>query len=64
VQQAIFDAAGVAILEGCPDTVIVPARLIQLDPTGRHPTWRASTGLCPNGATAHIASRKSQVLTQ
>ena len=51
VASAALDAAGIAVLEGCPDTVTGSARLVQLYPDGAHVAWRATTGLCPNGGS-------------
>lgn len=51
VAAAAFSDAGVALLEGCPDTAAVPARLLQLSGTGPSVVWRADTGLCPTGMT-------------
>jgi hypothetical protein len=53
--QATFDATGIALLEGCPDSGGL-GWLAQLDPTAHHSTWRTRTRLCPNGATI-VANR-------
>jgi hypothetical protein len=56
VLQATFDAAGLALLEGCPDD-LGAGWLTQLDPpTRQHSLWRSRTRLCPNGATI-VANR-------
>jgi hypothetical protein len=55
VLQATFDAAGLALLEGCPDD-LGAGWLTQLDPTRQHSLWRTRTRLCPNGATI-VANR-------
>ena len=55
VMQATFDAAGIALLEGCPDFDGL-GWLTQLDPTTHHTIWRTRTRLCPNGATI-VANR-------
>lgn len=51
VQSAVFSPAGLQLIEGCPNTVTGPARLVQLTQDGAV-TWREDTGLCPNGLTA------------
>jgi hypothetical protein len=55
VMQATFDAAGIALLEGCPDFAGL-GWLTQLDPTSHHTIWRIRTRLCPNAA-AIVANR-------
>lgn len=51
VATAALSAAGIAVLEGCPDTVTGSARLVQLYADGAQVAWRATTGLCPNGGS-------------
>ncbi len=52
VEDATFAADGVQLVEGCPDFITPPARLVQLDGDGPRVSWRADTGLCPNAMTA------------
>ena len=52
IENVAFPVGGVQLIEGCPDVVTVPARLVQLDGDGPTVSWRADTGLCPNGMTA------------
>lgn len=51
VEAAVFASSGIQLVEGCPDTVTGPARLVQLLDAGPRVLWRANTGLCPNGMT-------------
>jgi hypothetical protein len=57
VQAVTSDAAGIQLVEGCPDPATVPARLVQLVGPGPAVAWRADINLCPNGMTlAHDLS--------
>ncbi len=51
VAAAVFAGPGVQLVEGCPNGVTAPARLVQLAEAGPRVLWRASTWLCPNGMT-------------
>ncbi len=52
VENALYSRSGIQLVEGCPDTVTAPARLVQLAGDGPAVEWRASTALCPNGMRA------------
>ena len=52
VENALYSSSGIQIVEGCPNIVTPPARLVQLVGDGPAVAWRASTALCPNGMTA------------
>jgi hypothetical protein len=57
VEAAVFASPGIQLVEGCPDVVTAPARLVQLVDAGPGVRWREDTGLCPNGMTlAHDPS--------
>jgi hypothetical protein len=51
VEDAAYTSTGLQLVEGCPDVVNGPARLVQLDGDGPAVSWRADTGVCPNGLT-------------
>lgn len=52
VETAVYSRSALQVVEGCPNVVTAPARLVQLVGDGPAVAWRASTGLCPNGMTA------------
>jgi hypothetical protein len=52
VVAASYAAAGVQLVEGCPNRTTAPARLVQLAGAGPMVSWREDTGLCPNGLAA------------
>jgi hypothetical protein len=52
VENAVYSRSGILLVEGCPDEVTAPARLVQLIGDGPAIAWRISTALCPNGLTA------------
>jgi len=52
VERAVYSRSALDLVEGCPDVVTAPARLVQLVDDGPTVAWRRSTGLCPNGMTA------------
>jgi hypothetical protein len=62
VQKAVFLASGIAVLEGCPDAVTAPARIVQLDVDARRKISRITTTLCPNGANITADSQGSKLL--
>ncbi len=51
VVGAVFAGPGIQLVEGCPDAVTAPARLVQLLGAGPRVQWSVDTGLCPNGMT-------------
>jgi hypothetical protein len=52
VENAVYSRSGIQLVEGCPDLVTAPARLVQLSGDGPAVEWRTSAHLCPNGMTA------------
>ena len=52
VENAVYSRSGIQLVEGCPDEVTAPARLVQLRGDGPAVEWRTSTALCPSGMTA------------
>lgn len=52
VASALYSTSGIQLVEGCPNIVTAPARLVQLVGDGPAVAWRATTALCPNGMTA------------
>lgn len=52
VENALYSPSGIQLVEGCPNIVTAPARLVQLVGDGPAVAWRTSTALCPNGMTA------------
>lgn len=63
VVATVFAGPGIQLIEGCPNVVTAPARLVQLDATGSRVLWRADTGLCPNGMTLAPHGRGDLLVT-
>jgi hypothetical protein len=63
IQNAVYSRPGIQLVEGCPDVVTTPARLVQLRGDGPEVEWRTSTGLCANGMTAAYDPRGRLLLT-
>ncbi len=54
VRSVAFDAAGLLVLQGCPD-VVHAARLTQFD-TASHPLWSVTPPATPNGGVLTLAN--------
>jgi hypothetical protein len=51
VENAVYSRSGIQLIEGCPDLVTAPARLVQLVGDGPAVEWRTRIVLCPDGMT-------------
>jgi hypothetical protein len=62
ISRAVFDAAGIAVIEECPSESMFPARLVQLDATGRQTVRRGTASVCSNGASLVPDAAGTQLL--